>query len=294
MFETAIVCTDLSSDSDDLAACASGLAVLGVRKAILTHVVNIFDDPEGVFASTNEAAETYQRQLESLERSGLTVRVEAPLGHPALSLEQVRRRHSADLIVMGHHGAGGPDAAGSHSISADLLQLSDTPLLLTPRASGGRESDRARALHAILRHVLCCVDPPDAASTVFDKLIDLIHNGVQDVTLLHVQDRQPGGDSSGRAMPEHDRRDAVRMAHMRDALIAAGAKIVRNELVCGTPADELARRAASGEYSLIVLGNRAPFSHGEPHRLGQVSDRIVKESTIPVLLVPAGEKAMVA
>ncbi len=293
MFETAIVCTDLSSDSDALVSCSAGLAALGVREAILAHVIDVSDDPRGLYAGTDEAEETYQRQYDSLVRSGLDVRVEALVGRPAFSLEEVRRRYAADLLVIGCRRVGEFGESLSGSISADLLQLSETPLLLASLPARTEDSDAVGMPCAILRKVLCCVDPPDTSSNVFDKLVELIDRGATDITLLHVQDRRLSLDHSDRSLPEHDCCDAVRMARMRDQLLAAGAESVRAELSYGSPTDELTSRASSGEYSLIVLGNRAQCSPHESHTLGEASDNVIRASMTPVLLVPFGEMAVV-
>lgn len=287
MFDKAIVCTDLTPDSDRLVGCAGGLRVLGVREAVLTHVVDIFRDPGGLLLSSYEAEETFERQLLMLEDSGFAVHVEAPMGHPAFSLEEVRKRHAASLIVVGSHGR---DAFGdpfSGSTSSDLLQLSATPVFVAAVGAGQGLVGSALARGRVLGKVLYCTDFSEPASTAFAHVVALARLGAKEFVIMHVRDADRESDHDG-ILPDCDRRETVRLAHMREALFEAGAGHVELRIVYGSPAEELARRGASGEFTLIVMGSRGRRTDGNEF-LGGVSDRVVREARTPLLLVPCLE-----
>lgn len=284
MFEKAVVCTDLSEDSDCLVGCAGELRILGISEAILTHVVDVFGQTPTCTLAGPEADQAFERQIATLEDCGIVVHVEAPIGHPAFSLEEVRQRHGATLIVVGSHGKGVFDTPFSGSVSSDLLQLSETPVLVASFAGLAREGGVACA--TILGHVLYCTDFSESAGRAFSCLEELAGIGAREFTLMHVQDKRRIDDEGPGLLPEYDRRDTLRLGHLRERLMTAGATTARIEVVHGSPAEKVAEAAASGRYSLIVLGARGR-SQRDTGMLGGVSDRVVRESHTPILLVPA-------
>lgn len=286
MFEKAVVCTDLSPDSDCLVSCAGELRILGVRETILTHVVDVFGAAAPGDLAGRDADSAFERQVAILEGSGMRVRVEAPIGHPAYSLEEVRRQHGATLIVVGSHGKGVFGTPFSGSVSSDLLQLSETPVLFAAFDGLGCGSDGpAEACSRILASVLYCTDFSEAAERAFTCLEELVTQGIERVTLMHVQDTKRIETESAEMLPEHDRRDTLRLGRLRERLLTAGVGEVHIEVVHGTPTQSVAGAVAGGEYSLIVLGTRGR-SQRATGMLGGVSDRVVREASTPILLVP--------
>ena len=77
MFRNAVVCTDLSSSSDGIVRCAEQLGVLGVRDAVLVHVIEL-DRPALVPGPHDDAR--FERQTEELERAGIAVHVDTAVG----------------------------------------------------------------------------------------------------------------------------------------------------------------------------------------------------------------------
>ncbi len=285
MFDKAVVCTDLSPDSDLLVGCAGGLSVLGVREAVLTHVVDIFRDPRGMSLGTPEAEDAFERQLAMLEDSGYAVHVEAPMGLPAFSLEEVRRRHAASLIVVGSHGRGVFGQPFSGSTSSDLVQLSQTPVFVAALGGAGSLADSALACGRVLGKVLCCTDFSEAADQAFLQAEELARLGAREFVLMHVRDTEHVAEDGSDTLADRDRRDAVRLSHMREALLAVGADHVEIRVTDGSPGRELALRAASDEFTLIVMGSGGQ-GDGRDVFLGRVSDRVVREARTPLLLVP--------
>lgn len=290
MFEKAVICTDLGSESDALVSCAGTLSALGLRQAVLTHLVDVFGSTPGGAMSTGGAEETFARQMALLEARGITVRVEAPLGHPAFSLEEVRKRHGASLIVIGSQGRGMFDQPLSGSISSDLVQLSEAPVLVASFVDGPDEGDMA----GLLGNVLLCTDFSSAAHRAFEMVVGLASRGIARVTLCHVQDSPRIESYGGDVLAEYDRRDAVRLAQLRERLVGAGVAEVVTEIVHASPVREIADRAESGEYSLVILGSRGRAEQREDGLLGGVSDRALRRACSPVLLIPARIDSVVA
>jgi len=279
MFDTAVVCTDLTSDSDALVRCAGGLGVLGVRQAVLTHVVDIFHDPQGATMRGREAEDTFERQCSDLERSGYNVRVEAAVGHPAHAVDEVRRRHSAALIVVGSHGRGIFGQSRPGTLDAGELHASGTPIFvasLDPEIDpGASEVVGSR----VLGKVLLCTDLSASSEHAFMQARALARLGAREFVVAHVI------GAAGPAMQGGDHTRAERLAQMRETLLDAGAETVEVLVLYGSPAEELSRQAASGEFTLVVLGGARGGRYGG--LTGHVGDRVMQDARTPVLLVPA-------
>lgn len=279
-----MICTDLTPESDALVTAAGRLASLGMRHAVLTHVVDVFGARPGGAMSAGGAEETFVAQIAALENLGVSVRVEAPLGHPAFSLEEVRKRHGASVIVVGSHGHGMFDRTVCGSVSSDLMQMGETPVLV---ASSTSSPASGTGFGGLLSDVLLCTDFSEAAARALSALLALASLSIERLTIVHVQDLQRIESQGCGTVDECDRRDAVRLARLKERLLAAGIAQVDTEIVHGSPADEIERRAESGEYTLVVLGSRGRAERSEEGLLGGVSDRVLKEAKSPLLLIPA-------
>ncbi|MDP2183103.1 MAG: universal stress protein [Actinomycetota bacterium] len=284
MFDKAVVCTDLTADSASLVACAAGLSSVGVREVVLTHVVDVFsDNPDGPDVG-QEQGHAFERQIETLETSGLQVRVEATVGFPAYSLQDITRRHGASLIVVGSHGKGIYSTPFSGSVSSDILTFSDTPVLIVSPAVLSRPD--AMACQHLLGHVLCATDFSECAQRAFDVAAGLVDCGARRYALMHVQDSTHLAGESSAVIAEFDRKDAVRLNELRECLLRLGADEVDTEIVFDSPSEAIASRAESGRYTLVIMGSHGRSRGGGQSTLGGVSDSVVKRSEVPVLLVP--------
>lgn len=287
MFQKVVVSTDLSEDSGCLVRCAGELKALGVNVAVLTHVIDVFGGADVSSLAGESANAIFEQQVSDLEAQGMTVHVETPVGHPAFSLEEVRRKHEASLIVVGSRGAGVFDTPFSGSVSSDLMQLTETPLLVAAFAALQSEDGCGAACGRLLNHILYCTDFSEVADRAFRWVEGLASIGASTITLMHVQDKQRIEREASGMLSEYDRRDTVRLSKLRERAIMAGASDVMAEVVYGTPADRLAEASSSGRFSLIVLGTRGR-SGRDAGMLGGVSDRVVRHSLAPILLIPEG------
>lgn len=279
MFERVVLCTDLSVESESALVGAHALRYFGASVVVLTHMTDVFHGGE---CFGRDADDVFERQAASLESFGFKVHVDTIVGYPALSLDEVAKRFAATLIVVGESGRVVFDAPFSGSPATDLLLLADTPVLVTTTSWAENQVASSRCL---LERVLYCTDFSESAESAFECLEGLVPLGVGSVTLLHVQD-VPRLVQEGRThIGEFDRVDRARLAALRQRLTDVDRISVECEMVHGSPSDALAERASGGDYSLVILGNRGRGSAGS--LLGASSDRLVRESSIPVLLVPA-------
>ncbi len=289
MFETAVVCTDLSDDSDALVECAGELGVLGVSRVVLAHVVDVFEHPE--FGSLPESAdsERYESQLAYLERCGLDVIVDTPIGHTSYSIDETAIAHGATLIVMGSHGLGLTETGFSGSVSSDLVRVTERPVLLIPTQSLARDAKNRCA--RLVDKVLYPTDFSEHARRAEGLLEQIASRGSHEIVLLHIREiRLPGGPTVSLLGHEEGLEGAERSAldRLRRRLLDYGAGEVRVEVEFGLPPETVARAVTSGRFTLVVIGRkgRSPQIDGS---LGSVSDAVVRATGVPVLLMPGGE-----
>ena len=242
MFSSAIVATDLGPASEGIVACAGALRALGVREAILVHAIDLGTEP-----SADQDA-VFQAQLDSLEAAGVRVHVETPLGYAPHAITQLAIERNAGVIIMGTRGQGLFHTGFSGSVSSDVVRLSPVPVLLVPAATGASAESGGAACARLLSSVLVPVDLASGAERVCELACGLVHTGAQRVEILHVI------EMSFEAVREN--REA-RAREMLDDFAAtgraSGAAEVVTTIIRGRPDEEVARLAATGRYSLVVL-----------------------------------------
>lgn len=280
MFPRALICTDLTEDSDRLIACADSLQELGVREAVLAHVVDAFGTAQTGGAVLDR---DFERQSHALESSGLRVTVDLPVGHPTFALLEAAREHDTSLTVVAAAGKGLSDAAFSGSTSSDLIMMSENPVLVIAPDSLSENSNGARAGGRLLEHALFATDFSESSLRAFDVLLAMAPR-VGSVTLMHVQDvRLYRRHATPGQMAEHDGTDQERLDAMRAQLEDHGVAEVETLLICGLPAERTVRRAIDGKHSIVIVG-----IHGRTDGksvLGGVNDALLRGGP-PVLLMP--------
>lgn len=275
MFARAVVATDLGPSSESIVACAGTLSALGVKEAVLVHVMDLEHTPSA------EQDATFARQADSLEAAGIRVRPESLLGYAPHAITSLAVERGAGLIVMGSRGQGLFHTGFSGSVSSDVVRSSLVPVLLAPAPKMNTAEAGSEVCRRLLASVLVPVDPASATDKAFGLVGDLIRIGATHIRFVSVVE-----------MSFAAAREGVE-AHARSAMESlvlkarqAGAADVRTLLVRGRPDEEVARLAASGEYSLVVL---APRCHETiDQAFGSVTSSVIRDTTTPVLLAPPG------
>lgn len=280
MFERAVICTDLSEESDKLISLAPRLKEIGLRETVLAHVIDIFSDPKG--AAFDAAGGVFERQATDLEACGLKVRVDVPVGHVSYSVQDVAKRADADLLVVGGRGLGIFNDAFSGSVASDLVRTTSLPVLL---GLDHALADGRAAMWSPFENVLFPTDFSSAADHAYERLRGCVENGAQRLTLLHVQDSARLAIEGAKRVREYDTTDTLRLEKLRLELLDRGAVEVRTAIVHGNPGSEVATRAASGHWSLVVMGSRGRTQTVDRF-LGAVSDAVIRKTMCPVLLCP--------
>lgn len=275
MFARAVVATDLGPASEGIVACAGSLASLGVQEAFLVYAIDLENEP------TAEEDAVFTRQAESLEKVGIRVHVETPLGFAPEAISSLAADRAADLIIMGTHGAGLFHTAFSGSVSSDVVRRSLVPVLLAPSSVVDSAEAGGVACARLLSSVLLPIDIDASITQACDIVCGLAPLGFGRLELLHVVPLTSGAVQDGR---EGKARDL--MERMAAKARISGIKEIDATIARGEPEDVVPRYAASGRYSLTVL---APGCQDTIDQVfGSVTNAVIRQGATPMLLAPPG------
>jgi nucleotide-binding universal stress UspA family protein len=271
VFTHAIVATDLGPASEVIVACASTLRTLGVRHAVLVHVIDL----EHTLSPGDDA--TFTRQVTSLESAGIRVSVDTPFGYAAHAITEMAAKRGAGLIVMGTRGQGLFHIGFSGSVSSDVIRLSPVPVLLMSEAGTRTARGGAEACGRALASVLLPTDFSASADRTFRQTCALAPAGIDRLTIVPVIQSTFEALRGGSECVARDQLDAL-SAQAREAGVAD----VRTEVAVGDPNRVIAKLTASDGYSMVILAPRCLDSIDQ--HFGSVTNAVIRESTIPMLL----------
>lgn len=139
--------------------------------------------------------------------------------------------------------------------------------------------------------ILAAIDFSPVTRAVLDELPGLALEG-EEIVLLHVAEPDPsfvgfdaGSDAVRAAWVERFQEERARLDRTAGELRDQGLR-VRAEMVRGPIAEEVFRVADEAGARLIVLGSHG---HGLLYNVlvGSVAESVIKDATVPVLLVPS-------
>lgn len=146
-----------------------------------------------------------------------------------------------------------------------------------------------------MRRMLVAVDGSEMSERVLAVVRDLASSTGAEVELIHVAPPDPDfvgyevGPESVRNAVAHERREEHRDVQELARTLREGGIAAKGVLVQGPIAEAIVERAERLEADLIVVGSHR---RGRVARavLGSVSEAVVRASTRPVLVVPAGQE----
>lgn len=290
MFKTIVLATDLSPASNALVGCVIGLKALGVKKVFLTYALGIrhLDDLKYLIASKVEPFLIEQKK--KLEAQGLDAVIELAPGIPSEEIHRVAEQKDASLIVMGSHG----ESMADHVLfklggtASEVLHSFTRPLLLvkTRIVKNAGETCVEVSCSDFLKNILYCSDFSDTAQRAFDHVENMVENGCQAVTIMHVQDKSKIDKHLAHKLDEFNKIDAGRIDLLRERLAKKGATHIEMKIPYGIPTAEILNEVATGNYSLIVMGSQGKGYIREIF-IGSVSHNIARNAGVSLLLIPA-------
>lgn len=285
MFEKILIATDLSPASDCLVQCAAELKALGLKRAVLAHVIYVANTPGLEVLLEEKAKLQLEHQKGVIEKQGIKVTISMELGIPASDLSDLAERHDVSAILIGSRGRGlARSALGG--VSFKLLQITRRPVFLS-RINMLGEGDQRR-LSVCLRafeKILFPTDFSDTSERAFAYLENIVKECRAAVTLLHVLEKQHTAHLTRQGIEEQKSLDMRRLEEMKQHLDNIGSHAVI-EWASGIPGEEIVNRARGGSFSLIVMGNQGRGFFREA-LFGSVANEVARTAEIPILFIPA-------
>ena len=215
---------------------------------------------------------------------GLTVETRLRRGDPIGRILAETREGDYDLVVIGAPQAVGLAQHLQSSVTQQIVRRAPTSVLVVGQARPG------------LERILVCSGGLDVAEPVIETGAQLAGVAHARATLLHVASPIPSM-YTGLNEIEETLRELLQTATPVARHLCHGAEILARhqvaaelELCYGVVADEILRKAHTGNYDLIVLGVARTAVRLKRWLLGDVTRQIVDHALLPVLVVkPIGE-----
>ncbi|HEY3497285.1 MAG TPA: universal stress protein [Polyangiaceae bacterium] len=287
--------------SDGSRAALEQAAFIAKQTRAGLHALHVWQVPEFVppNARANDAStlakavETQaRRDLDSFvfdaRASGIAIdQAFTECGLPSAVIVEVAKRGAYELIVLGTHGRTGIAHALLGSVAERVLRRAPCPVLVV-RA----DAPKPRAL----RRILAPVDYSEGARRALTCALDFSRSFGAEVEVVHVWDRPSyvsgdvivhGPGENRRSLGELMRENAARemQEFLGTVTRAAEAPRLSQRLLSGEPASTLIAELEKGEHDLVVLG-----THGRSGfrrlLLGSTTEKLVRYSAVPVLVVP--------
>jgi nucleotide-binding universal stress UspA family protein len=207
-----------------------------------------------------------------------------PSSSPARGLAELAEEEDAAMVVVGSHRSGAFGRVASGSTAERLLHGSGCPVAVAPRGYRQRVTDKLR------RVGVAFVDTPDGHEAV-RYAADLAARSGLPLTLFSVVGVHINWFVPEAVRPEEETVPIEVRKDYQEALDRALAGLpegvqASGELLYGEVVDELSMVGERG-VDLLVCGSRG---YGPVRRvlLGTVSAALVRQASVPVLVVPRG------
>jgi nucleotide-binding universal stress UspA family protein len=239
--------------------------------------------PEAVAAVRGPAGKALEAARALAEEATAEYRT-VPSGSPARGLAELAEEEDAAMVVVGSHRGGAFGRVASGGTGERLLHGSGCPVAVAPRGYRQRVTDKLR------RVGVAFVDTPDGHEAV-RHAADLGTRSGLPITLYSVVGVHHDWFVPEAVRPEEETLPVEVREDYQEALDRALAGLpegvqATGELLYGEVVDELSMVGERG-VDLLVCGSRG---YGPVRRvlLGTVSAALVRQASVPVLVVPRG------
>jgi nucleotide-binding universal stress UspA family protein len=244
-----------------------------------------------------EARADMEAVVERLRGEGLAARALVLEGDPVHEITRVAAELEAELIVMATHGRGALQRLAHGSVADGVSRHAATPVLLV-RVRNMKDHDLADA------PVRRLVVPHDGSETAAEAVpVAVRHARTLGVPVLLVRAVNPSGDVPMAFTPAGGP-DAVSAAVYEEVLedeedaatasldtvkaeIAGQGVTVTSEVMVGTAVAVIGELHAPGD--VVVMSSHGRSGIGR-WLLGSVAEKLVREGTAPVIVVPAADR----
>ncbi len=276
MFERILYPTDFSEVSlHALRNCIPKLFELGAKELYLLHVIDITVAELEAF----ELEEIYRGKLEELAEefkgAGIKAKAEVRIGIPSLEIAEVSEEADVDLIVTPSVGENVWRQMFMGSTASNLARATKKPVLLLKYVKRADSYELAVDCSELFKRPLVALDFSECSIKIVKtlrKFEELIEGGI----LLHSVDY-------GKA-DELERNIEMAKRNLEKTAKGLGGEF-ELEVTVGTASRAIIGTALAKGATLIVIGKKGR-SILKDLILGSTAERVMRDSKLPVLLVP--------
>jgi len=275
-----LLATDFSETAEKLINCLDELKGLGIDEVILTHVINVH---RSKVVNVDQFKETNQEKLEKvkekIEAKGFKVTIKIPVGFPASEIKKVAQKENAALILVASHGKGFIKKVFLGSTTYDLIRKSKRPVLIEKYDNIEGEAQVACARK--FNKVLLPIDFSDCSKVAIDFVREMEENNFEEIILLNAIE----SSSSSEDLEKEKTKAEVKLKELAKKIKNNGSvDRVTVKVTEGAASDNIIKIAQEEKVGLILMP-RTGRGNIKELLLGSTSDRVAKESPIPVLLI---------
>ncbi|ASJ10536.1 universal stress protein [Thermococcus sp. P6] len=276
MFEKVLYPTDFSEVSlHALRTCVPKLIPAGVREVYLVHVIDITIAEFEAF----ELEEVYREKLEKLagEIGGEGVKVVpiVRIGVPSMEIAEVTEEKKVDLVVVPSVGENIWRTMFMGSTASNLARATRKPVLFLKYRKKDDGFEPSADCSGILKRPLVALDFSKCSIKII-KTLKMFEDRIEGGILLHSVDYGKIEEL------EHN----IKLAKANLEKSAKGLKAPFDaEVFVGSASQSIIGTALAKNATLIVIGKKGR-SFLKDLLLGSTAERVMRDSTVPVLLVP--------
>jgi nucleotide-binding universal stress UspA family protein len=208
-------------------------------------------------------------------------------GNPGDEILRAAKRLESDLIVIGTHGLSGVSKLFFGSTTEHVLQRVTIPVLAIPPSIRTPKPHRRGTSVLTVARVVAPIDLAGEWQSDASRAADIARWLDAELVLVHVMPRIPTPPWLGPNVAMNDRRRTEKaskaLKRVRTTLFSDVSSASR--VLIGNPADEIARLAANGPPSLVVMGLRGTGGLWRARR-GSIAYRVLTHAVTPVLALP--------
>ena len=275
-----LLATDFSETAEKLINCLDELKNLGIEEVVLTHVINVH---RSKVVNVDQFKESNKEKLEKvkkkIEAKGFKVTIKIPVGFPASEINKVARRENVALILVASHGKGFIKKVFLGSTTYDLIRQSGRPVLIEKYEN--IEGDAQVACARKFNKILLPIDFSDCSKVAVDFVKEIEKNNFEEIILLNVIE----SISSSEDLEKEKTTAEVKLKEIAKNIKKSGSVDNITVRVAEGAASNNIIQVAQEENVGLILMPRTGRGNIKELLLGSTSDRVAKESPIPVLLI---------
>lgn len=274
-----LLATDYSDTAAELINCLDELRILGIDEVILTHVINI---QSSKIVNVEQFKKSNRERLEKIkaeiEEKGFKVKIRIPVGKPSSEINKLANEEDVALTLVASHGEGFIKKIFLGSTTYNLIRQTDKPVLIEKFEN--IEGEATVACTRKFNRILLPIDFSKNASVCFD-LVKELKQKAEEIILLHAIESSSSDEELKELKLEAEDKLNEMSEELKESDIANNISI---RVLEGAASDNIIEVAENENIGLILMPKTGK-SNIKELLLGSTSDRVAKESPVPVLLV---------